>query len=213
MSFDLIFKAFQESIYMIIVASALSVSFGFMLAVVLVYTNPKGLKPNPAVYKVLDFIINMFRSFPFLILMIMLFPLARLLVGKTIGTTAAIVPLFIGAIPFAARVIENAFYSVDYGIIEAAKSLGANNRQIILKVMLPEAMPNIVAGITNTVISIVGYSAMAGSIGGGGLGDIAIRYGYHRYQMDVLYVTVIILFLLVQLFQTIGNIVYRRLVR
>lgn len=213
MNLNVILEALYESLYMVAAASILAVIFGFFLAVVLVYTNPKGLKPNPSIYKVLDFIINMFRSFPFLILMIMLFPLAKILVGTTIGTTAAIVPLFIGAIPFAARIIENAFYSVDAGIIEAARSFGAKNSQIVFKIMLKEAMPNIVAGVTNTVISIVGYSAMAGSIGGGGLGDIAIRYGYYRYQTDVLYLTVIILFILVQILQTIGNYFYRRLLR
>lgn len=210
---ELLLPALQETVYMVFVSTFFSVLLGFIPAIVLIITAPNGLKPNSAVYKILDFIINIFRSFPFLILMIAIIPLTRLIAGKSIGTNAAIVPLTLGALPFAARVIESAMKEVDSGVIEAAKSFGASTFQIIFKVILKEAMPSIVLGITLTVINVVGYSAMAGAIGGGGLGDVAVRYGYHRFQQDVMIYTVIILIILVQLLQSLGNLLYKKLTK
>ncbi|WP_055669945.1 methionine ABC transporter permease [Desnuesiella massiliensis] len=210
---ELLLPALQETVYMVFVSTFFSVLLGFIPAIVLIITAPNGLKPNSAVYKILDFIINIFRSFPFLILMIAIIPLTRLIAGKSIGTNAAIVPLTLGALPFAARVIESAMKEVDPGVIEAAKSFGASTFQIIFKVILKEAMPSIVLGITLTVINVVGYSAMAGAIGGGGLGDVAVRYGYHRFQQDVMIYTVIILIILVQLLQSLGNLLYKKLTK
>lgn len=210
---ELLLPALQETVYMVFVSTFFAVLFGFIPAIVLIITAPNGLKPNSAVYKILDFIINIFRSFPFLILMIAIIPLTRLIAGKSIGTNAAIVPLTLGALPFAARVIESAMKEVDSGVIEAAKSFGASTFQIIFKVILKEAMPSIVLGVTLTVINVVGYSAMAGAIGGGGLGDVAVRYGYHRFQQDVMIYTVIILIILVQLLQSLGNLLYKKLTK
>jgi D-methionine transport system permease protein len=160
---------------------------------------------------VLDFLVNTFRSFPFIILMVIVIPFTRLLAGKAIGTRAALVPLTISAIPFVARVIESALRGVDSGLIEAAKSFGANDFQIVLRVYLKEALPSILSGITLTMISLIGYSAMGGAIGAGGLGDVAIRYGYQAYKMPYLVVTSIILIVFVQLIQTIGNTLFKRL--
>lgn len=209
----ILISASLETLYMVFFSTIFSVLFGFILAIVLIITEDKGLKPNKAVYNTLDFIINTLRSFPFLILMIVVFPLSRLIVGTTIGTPAAIVPLTIGAAPFAARIIESALKEVDYGIIEAAKSFGANTFQIIFKVMLKEAFPSIVMGITLLIINLIGYSAMAGAIGGGGLGDVAIKYGYYRFRTDIIVYTVLVLIVLVQLLQNIGSLIYKKLNR
>lgn len=208
---DILLPAFIETMYMVLVSTFFAVVIGFIPGIILVITNEKGLRPNKAVYKVLDLLINILRSFPFIILMISIFPLTRLIVGTTIGTTAAIVPLTIGAAPFAARIIESALMEVDYGIVEAAKSCGASIGQIIFRVMIKEALPSIVLGITLTVISVVGYSAMAGAVGGGGLGNVAINYGYYRFRTDIMIYTVIILIVIVQLLQSLGNIIYKKL--
>jgi ABC-type metal ion transport system, permease component len=208
---EILLPALGQTVYMVLVSTIMAVIIGFLPAIILVITDEKGLKPNKAIYKSLDFIINILRSFPFIILMIAIFPFTKILVGKTIGTTAAIVPLTIAAAPFAARVIESAMKEVDAGIIEAAKSFGASNWQIIYKVILKEAFPSVILGITLTVISVVGYSAMAGAIGGGGLGDVAIKYGYYRFKTDIMIYTVIILIALVQVFQSIGDIIYKKL--
>lgn len=208
---EILLKALLETIYMVSVSTVLSVAIGFIPAIILVITDEQGLNPNKTVYKVLDLIINILRSFPFIILMIAIFPLTRLIVGKAIGTTAAIVPLTAAASPFAARVIETSFKTVDPGVVEAAQSFGASDFQIIFKVMLKEALPSIVQGITLTVINIVGYSAMAGAIGGGGLGDVALKYGYYRFQNDIMIYTVIILIILVQVLQSIGNLIYNKM--
>lgn len=200
-----------DTLYMVLISTLFAVIIGFLPAIIIVITDDKGLKPNRYVNKILDFIINLLRSFPFIILMIAIFPLTKLIVGTTIGKNAAIVPLTIGAAPFAARVIESALKEVDSGIIEAAKAFGASTTQIIFKVMLKEALPSIILGITLTVISVIGYSAMAGTIGAGGLGDIAVRYGYQRFKTDIMIYTVIILILVVQIMQSIGNIAYKRL--
>lgn len=208
---QVLLPAIGQTLYMVIISTILAVIIGLIPAILLIVTQQNGLKPNKVVYKVLDVIINLLRSFPFIILMIAIFPITRLIVGKTIGTTAAIVPITIAAAPFAARVIESSLKEVDPGIIEAAKSFGASNTQIIFKVMIKEALPSIVLGITLTVISIVGCSAMAGTVGGGGLGDVAVKYGYYRFETDIMVYTVIILIILVQCLQTIGNIIYKKL--
>lgn len=208
---EILLPGLWDTMYMVIISTIFAVIIGFLPAVILVVTDERGLKPNKIIYSTLDFIINLLRSFPFIILMIAIFPLTKLIVGTSIGKNAAIVPLTIGAAPFAARVIESALKEVDSGIIEAAKSFGASTTQIIFKVMIREALPSIVLGITLTVISVIGYSAMAGTIGGGGLGDIAVRYGYQRFKTDIMIYTVIILIVVVQLFQSIGNILYKKL--
>lgn len=202
-----------DTLYMVILSTVFAVILGIIPAIVLVITDEKGLNPNIFINKILNFIINLLRSFPFIILMIAIFPFTKLVVGTTIGKNAAIVPLTVGAAPFAARVIESALKEVDNGIIEAAKAFGASTFQIIFKVMLKEALPSIVLGVTLTVISIIGYTAMAGTIGAGGLGDIAIRYGYQRFKIDIMIYTVVILIIIVQLLQGIGNLAYRKLSR
>lgn len=208
---EILLPALLETVQMVLISTFLAVAIGFIPAIILVLTDEGGLKPNKIVYKTLDFIINTLRSFPFLILMISIFPLTKLIVGTSIGTNAAIVPLTIAAAPFAARVIESSMKEVDNGVIEAAKSFGSSNWQIIYKVILKEAFPSIVLGITLTVISVVGYSAMAGAIGGGGLGNVAVNYGYYRFKTDIMIYTVVILIVLVQVFQSLGTFIYRKL--
>lgn len=208
---DILIKAFGESIYMVSFSTLFSLILGFIVAILLILTAPDGLKPNKTIYSVLDAVINILRSFPFIILIVSIAPLTKLIAGKSIGQTAAIVPLTIAAAPFVARVIESALKEVDKGVVEAAKSFGASNTQIIFKVMLKEAVPSIISGLTLTVISIIGYSAMAGTVGAGGLGDLAVRYGYQRYQTDIMIVTVIILIIIVQVLQSLGNYFYKKL--
>jgi len=208
---EILLPALGETIYMVLLSTVFAVLLGFIPAIALVITSEKGLKPNKVVFNTLDFVVNLLRSFPFLILMIAIFPFTRIIAGTTIGTNAAIVPLTIGAAPFAARVIESALREVDYGIIEAARAFGASNFQIIFKVMIKEALPSIVLGITLTVISVVGYSAMAGAVGGGGLGSAAMNYGYNRFETDIMVYTVIILIVIVQIFQNLGNLLYKKL--
>lgn len=205
---QILFPALLDTLKMVMLSTLFAVILGAIPAIILVLTDEKGLRPNKFVFKTLDVIINALRSFPFIILMVSIVPLTRLIIGTSIGTNAAIVPLTIGAAPFAARVIESALKEVDYGIIEAAKSFGATDFQIIFKVMLKEAFPSLVLGITLTVISVIGYSAMAGAVGGGGLGDVAIKYGYYRFKTDIMVYTVIILVIIVQAFQTLGNFLY-----
>lgn len=208
---DIIIKATYETLIMVIGSTFFSVILGFIPAIILTMTATDGLRPNRAVYTILDFLVNVFRSFPFIILMIIVIPFTRLIAGKAIGTTAALVPLTISAIPFVARVIETALRGVDPGLIEAARSFGASDFQIIRRVYLKEALPAILSGITLTMISLIGYSAMGGAIGAGGLGDVAIRYGYQMYQFPYLVVTSIILIIFVQAIQTIGNYVFKKL--
>ncbi|MBO4980543.1 MAG: ABC transporter permease [Lachnospiraceae bacterium] len=208
---DIIIKATGQTLTMVFWSTLFSVIIGFIPAIVLTLTAPDGLKPNKIIYGILDFLVNTFRSFPFIILMVIVIPFTRLLVGKAIGTTAAIVPLTISAIPFVARVIESALRGVDSGLIEAARSFGASDAQIIFRVYLKEAVPSILSGITLTMISLIGYSAMGGAIGAGGLGDVAIRYGYQAYKVNYLIVTSIILIVFVQIIQSIGNLLYKKL--
>ena len=209
--FDTMVKASYETLYMVFGTTFFSVILGFIPAIVLVLTAPDGLKPNKNVYQILDFIVNTFRSFPFIILLILVIPVTRAIVGTSLGSTAAIVPLTISAIPFVARVIESALRSVDPGLIEAAKSFGASDIQIIFRVYFKEAFPSIISGIILTMISIIGYTAMAGSVGGGGLGDVAIRRGYQAYNLKYLFATSIILIVIVQIIQNIGNYLYKKL--
>lgn len=208
---DMLIKSSGQTLYMVFFSTLFSVVLGFIPAIILVVTADDGLKPNKAINKILDLIINITRSFPFLILMIAIFPVTKFIVGRQIGPTAAIVPLTIGAIPLAARVIESSLKEVNQGVIEAAKSFGASTTQIIFKVMIKEALPSIVLGITLTTITIIGYSAMAGAVGGEGLGDVAIKYGYYRFQPDIMMYTVVLLIIIVQIVQTIGNIIYKKL--
>ena len=208
---DIILKAFNETVFMTFYSTIFSVILGFILAVILTISAEDGLRPNKIIYKVLDVIINILRSFPFIILMVFIIPLTRAIVGTSIGKEAAIVPLTFAAAPFVARIIESSLREVDKGVIEAAKSFGASDFQIIFKVMLKEAVPSIVSGLTLTIISIIGYSAMAGTVGGGGLGYLAVSYGYQRFQKDVRIVTVIILIIIVQALQMLGNYLYKKL--
>lgn len=208
---DIILKATYQTLYMVIGSTVFSVILGFIPAIVLTLTAPDGLKPNRAVYNILDFIVNVFRSFPFIILMCIVTPLARLITGSAIGITAALVPLTISAIPFVARVFESSLRSVDSGLIEAAKSFGASDGQIIRRVYLKEAFPSLISGAILTMISIIGYSAMGGALGAGGLGDVAIRYGYQSYKIPYLVVTSLILIVFVQIIQMIGNYFYKKL--
>ena len=204
-------QAVGQTVYMVFFSTLFASILGFILGIVVTVTSPKGLKPNKIIYNVLDLIINVLRSFPFIILIVFIIPLTRAIVGTPIGEAAAIVPLTIAAAPFVARIIESSLKEVDSGVIEAAKSFGASNTQIIFKVMLKEAVPSIISGLTLTIINIIGYSAMAGSVGAGGLGKVAISYGYQRYQTDVMIVTVIILIIMVQGLQSLGNYLYKKL--
>lgn len=208
---DTILSAFGQTLTMVLWSTLFSVLLGFIPAVLLTLTAPDGLRPNKPVYSVLSFIVNVFRSFPFIILMVLVIPLTRAIMGKAIGTRAAIVPLTISAIPFVARVIESAFREVDPGLIEAARSFGASDSQIFLRVYVKEAFPGILSGIILTMISLVGYSAMGGAIGAGGLGDVAIRKGYQAYKIEYLVATSAVLIVFVQLVQSIGNRLYNKL--
>ncbi|MFR4998392.1 MAG: methionine ABC transporter permease [Clostridium paraputrificum] len=210
---ELLWPAIQETMIMVIPSTIFSVILGFIIAIILVATDSNGLKPNKVIYKAIDVVVNVLRSFPFIILMVAIIPFTRAIMGTSLGEKAAIVPLTIAAAPFVARVIESALKEVDPGVIEAAKSFGSSNFQIIFKVMLKESIPSILSGITLTIISLIGYSAMAGSIGAGGLGALAIRYGYQRFQTDVMIVTVIVLIIVVQVLQSLGNYFYKKLSR
>ncbi|GKU23422.1 methionine ABC transporter permease [Clostridium folliculivorans] len=203
--------ALGKTLYMVIISTIIASILGFILAIVLIVTDRNGLKPNRVIYSILDFIINIFRSFPFIILIVAIIPLTRFIAGKSIGETAALVPLTIGAAPFIARVIEGALKEVDKGLIEAAKSFGASDMQIIFRVMVKEALPSIISGITLSIISILGYSAMAGAVGAGGLGAVALTYGYQRFDNQVMFYTVFTLIVLVQILQSIGNVAYKKL--
>ena len=194
-----------ETLLMVIVSTLFGYLFGLPLGIALFVNDKDGIKPNNKIYRFLDIIVNIGRSIPFLILLILIIPLTRLIVGKSYGTLATIVPLTVSAIPFIGRMVESSLKEVDKGVIEAALSMGASMSQIIFKVLLVEARPSLINGATICLGTIIGYSAMAGVVGGGGLGDIAIRYGYYRYQTDVMIVTVVIIVLLVQIFQYIGN--------
>lgn len=201
---NMLVKGIWETIYMVFLSSALSYVIGIPLGIALVVTDKEGISPVPLFNKVLGLIINLLRSVPFIILLIMVLPITKFIVGKTIGSNATVVPLIIAAAPYIGRMVESSLKEVDAGVIEAAKSMGASTRQIIVKVLLPEAKPSLLVGAAISVTTILGYSAMAGFTGGGGLGDIAIRYGYHRYQTDMMMVTVVLLVIIVQLIQEVA---------
>ena len=205
----ILLPAIGETLYMSVVSTLLAFLIGLVPAILLVLSAKDGLKPNKPLFIALDITVNTLRSFPFIILIIVLFPLTRLIVGTSIGTTAAIVPLTIGAAPFIARLIESALKEVDKGIIEAAKSFGSSNLQIIFRVMFVEALPGIISAFTLTLIVNIGFSAMAGAVGGGGLGSVAINYGYQRFRPDIMLYTVVILIIMVQIFQVLGNYLYK----
>ncbi|WP_432460950.1 methionine ABC transporter permease [Agarivorans sp. QJM3NY_25] len=207
---QLLLGATGETLYMVSVAGIVGFALGIPLGVILHITKKGGLAANNKLNRILGTIVNIGRSVPFLVLMVAIIPLTKLLVGTFIGTTAAIVPLTIGAIPFVARLIEGALLEVPSGLVEAAQSMGATPRQIITKVLLPEALPTIINAVTITLVTLVSYSAMAGTVGGGGLGDVAIRYGFHRYDVVIMAVTVVMLIILVQIIQSIGDLIVRR---
>ena len=194
-----------DTLYMTLVSTLFAYVFGMIMGVILVVCRPDGIRPCTSLYKVLDIVVNLTRSFPFLILMIAVIPFTRALVGTTIGNTATVVPLVISAAPFVARLIESSLLEVDRGIVEAAQSMGASTWQIITKVLLPEATPSLINGSAIAATTILGYSAMSGAVGGGGLGKLAIMYGYNRYQTDIMFATVVLLIIIVQIFQEIGN--------
>ncbi len=209
----LLIAPFFQTLYMVCCAGLLATLIGLPLGVLLFITQPKQIFVHPTLNSILNMLASGLRSIPFIILMIALIPFTRLLAGTSIGTTAAIVPLTVCAIPFLAKVIETTLREVPAGLVEASLSMGASKRQVILKVLLPEALPGIIQGITLTVINLVGYSAMAGAIGGGGLGDLAIRYGYQRFDVQVMLITIAILIFLVQFAQLIGDGFVKRLRR
>lgn len=202
---DLLIPSIIQTLYMVFASAVLSLLIGFPLGVLLVITEKNNIWEKPMFNKILGSIINILRSLPFLILMILVFPLSRILVGTTIGTTATIVPLSVAAAPFVARIIESSLKEVDKGVIELSLSMGATIPQIITKVLIPEAFPSIILGITLTIINLIGYSAMAGAIGGGGLGDLAIRYGLYRSETKIMFLSVISIVILVQGVQFLGN--------
>lgn len=200
-----------ETLYMTLVSTFFGYLFGLPMGVLLCITDKDGLKPNRVIYKILDVIANIVRSVPFLILLILLIPFTRLILGKSYGSTATIVPLVAAAIPFIARMVESSLKEVDSGVVEAARAMGAGTFRIIVKVLLVEGRTSIITGATIAIGTILGYSAMAGAVGGGGLGDIAVRYGYYRYQTDIMVVTVVLLVLTVQIFQSVGMFIAKHL--
>ena len=220
----MIVQGVGETLYMTVLSTVLGYLFGLPMGVLLAVSDKEGLKPNAVsdkeglkpnavLYKILDAIANIVRSIPFLILLILLIPFTRAVVGKSYGSTATVVPLVVAAIPFIARMVESSIKEVDAGVIEAARAMGASNMRIIVKVLLVEARTSLITGATIAIGTILGYSAMSGAVGGGGLGDIAIRYGYYRYQSDIMIVTVILLVILVQIFQSVGMLIANKIDR
>lgn len=207
----MIIKGIGETLYMTVVSTVIGYIFGIPMGVLMAISDKDGLRPNGVLYKILDVIANITRSIPFLILLILIQPFTKLVVGKSYGSTATIVPLVVAAIPFIARMVESSLKEVDPGVIEAARSMGAGDFTIVRKVLLVEARTSLVTGATIAIGTILGYSAMSGTVGGGGLGDIAVRYGYYRYQADIMIVTVVLLILLVQIFQSVGMFIANRL--
>lgn len=206
----LLFNGTVDTAYMVLLATAVSIVLGVPLGVVLLVTSKGYFYYSKPFYTVLGTVVNALRSVPFIILMVAIIPITKFFVGTSIGTTAAVVPLTVSTIPFLARLVETSLKTVPYGLIEAAQSMGASPFRIIVRVLIPEAMPELIANFTLTVIVIIGCSAMAGTIGGGGLGDIAIRYGYMRFQLPVMVMTVLILIVMVQLTQLLGDFLAKR---
>ena len=203
--FVLVGTSTVQTLLMVLFSTVFSLILGSPIGVLLCITNKNGIMPKPVLNQVLSRIVNVLRSFPFIILMIVLFPLSRIIVGTSIGTAATIVPLSIAAAPFVARIIESALNEVKPELIQAAKAMGSTNMQIITKVLIPEALPALVDGITLTIINLIGYSAMAGAVGGGGLGDLAIRYGYQRFRTEIMIAAVVVILVLVELIQHVGT--------
>jgi D-methionine transport system permease protein len=208
-----VWQASLDTLYMVGVSTLLAVCIGLPLGICLVLFSSGNLLKNRFLYEILSVVVNIFRSVPFIILLIALIPFTEWVVGTSIGTNAAIVPLVIGAAPFFARLAETALREVDPGVIEAAQAMGASTLQIVFRVLLPEAKAGLVAGITITAVTLISYSAMAGVIAGGGLGDLAIRYGYQRFQPDVMFVTIVIMIVMVQAMQMIGDKLVQKLAR
>ena len=209
----MLLEGVRDTLYMTLASTFFGYVLGLPLGVILAVTDKDGIKPNAFIYKILDIIVNILRSIPFLILLILVIPITRAIVGKTYGSTATVVPLVITAAPFIARMVESSLKEVNGGVIEAAQSMGAGTFTIIWKVLLAEARTSLLVGVTIALGTILGYSAMAGVVGGGGLGDIAIRYGYYRYQTDIMLVTIVILVLLVQIMQWVGMLLSKKLDR
>lgn len=207
----MLIEGIRDTLYMTIVSTLVGYIIGLPLGIILNVSRRDGLKPGKVVYGIIDFICNIIRSIPFLILLILLIPFTRLIVGQSYGSTATIVPLVVCAAPYIARVVESSLNEVDAGVIEAAKSMGASNMQIIFKVLLVEAKTSLLTGAVITTGLLLGYSAMSGTVGGGGLGDIAVRYGYYRWQTGIMVATVILLIVIFQLIQNLGTFVARRL--
>ena len=206
-----LFISLWETLYMVFFSTLFSFVLGFLLATLMIISGPHGLRPNTRIYALLDMIVDCLRSLPFIILIIAIMPVTRYVMGTAIGTTATILPLTLAAAPFAARIIEGNFLEVDRGVIEAARSFGASTPQIIFRVMLPEALPAIILNVAVLAVALIGYSAMAGAVGGGGLGDLAYRLGYNRFQTDVTIWCILVLLILVRCIQSVGNLLYRRL--
>ncbi|MCR4855603.1 MAG: ABC transporter permease [Erysipelotrichaceae bacterium] len=206
-----IWTAFRQTLYMVFWSTLFSVILGFIPAIILTLTAPDGLRPNKIVYETLSLVVNIFRSFPFIILLVIIIPFTRLVAGRAIGTTAAIVPLTVSAIPYIARIFETSLRETDPGVIEAARSFGASDWQILFRVYIKESIPRMLNGVILLIISLVGYSAMAGTTGGGGIGDLAIRYGYQQYKTEYLVVCSVVLIIFVQLVQMLGNHLYKKL--
>lgn len=200
----MLLEGIRDTIYMTLTSTLAGYALGLPMGVILAVTDKDGIRPNKVVYRILDMISNIVRSVPFLILLIVLIPFTRFVVGKSYGSSATIVPLVISAAPYIGRLVESSLKEVDKGVIEAARSMGASDLDVIFRVMLVEARTSLVTGATIALGTILGYSAMAGTVGGGGLGDIAVRYGYYRYQTDIMVVTVLLIIILFQIFQTIG---------
>lgn len=202
---EMLLEGVFDTLYMTLASTFFSYLFGMIMGTALLMWRHGGISPHPISYTILDVIVNLTRSFPFLILMIAVIPFTRFVVGTTIGNNATVVPLVLAASPFVARLVESSLLEVDHGVIEAAQSMGASNFQIILKVLLPEAKPSLINGSAIAATTILGYSAMSGAVGGGGLGKLAIMYGYNRYQTDVMLATIILLIIIVQILQSIGD--------
>lgn len=199
-----------DTLVMVVISTAFAYLIGLPLGVALILTQPHGIRPHRGVYRVLDWIVNIGRSIPFVILMLVITPLTRLIVGRAYGTTATIVPLVVAAAPFVARMVEQSLGEIDRGVVEAARTMGATTFEIVWKVLLPESVPSLIRGAAVTVITLVGYSAMAGALGGGGLGDIAVRYGMHRYEYDVMLLTLVLIIVIVQVIQVVFDLVAKR---
>ena len=210
---DMIWKGIRETLFMTLMSTLMGYVLGLPLGIALAVTDKGGIHPNRVVYRILDVITNVIRSIPFLILLILVIPVTRFIVGQSYGSAATVVPLVIAAAPFIARMIESSLKEVDKGVIEAAQGMGAGTFTIIGRVLLVEARTSLIVGVTIALGTILGYSAMAGVVGGGGLGDIAIRYGYYRYQPDIMIVTIVILIVLVQILQGIGMLISAKLDR